>query len=101
MTAPFYGTLLCTAPLQVVRVAVAQAGSALAHAAEALQADAALVRLASLAASALTMMCVASVRLCQHDRPPQVQRQLQLLSSGSTRLLDHRVGSRARVLGYL
>ena len=59
-----------------------------------------LVRLASLAASALAMVYVASVRLCQHDRPPQVQRQLQLLSSGSTRLLDHRVGSRARVLGY-
>ena len=44
--------------------------------------------------------CVASAPSCQHDRPPQVQRQLLLLSGGSARLLDHRVDSGAQTLGF-
>lgn len=48
----------------------------------------------------LSPWCVASGRSCQHDRAPQVQRQLLLLSGGSARLLDHRVDSGARILGF-
>ena len=50
--------------------------------------------------SLLSPWCVASGRSCQHDRAPQVQRQLLLLSGGSARLLDHRVDSGARILGF-
>ena len=48
----------------------------------------------------LSPWCVASGRSCQHDRAPQVQRQLLLLSGGSARLLNHRVDSGARILGF-